>query len=34
MDLMLLRLASEAQGVLFSHQQRLLPIGDAELVGP
>jgi S1-C subfamily serine protease len=34
MDLMLLRLGSEAQGVLFSHQQRLLPIGDAELVGP
>jgi S1-C subfamily serine protease len=34
MDLMLLRLASEAQGVLFSHQRRLLPVEDAELVGP
>ena len=31
---MLLRLASEAQGVLFSHQRRLLPVEDAELVGP
>jgi serine protease DegQ len=34
MDLMLLRLASEAQGVLFSHQRRLLPVEEAELVGP
>ena len=34
MDLMLLRLASEAQGVLFSHQRRLLPVEAAELVGP
>jgi len=34
MDLMLLRLASEAQGVLFSHQRRLLPVDAAELVGP
>ena len=34
MDLMLLRLASEAQGVLFSHQRRLLPVEDAALVGP
>ena len=34
MDLMLLRLASEAQGVLFSYQRRLLPVDDAEVVGP
>jgi S1-C subfamily serine protease len=34
MDLMLLRLGAEAQGVLFTHQRRLLPIDDAQLVGP
>jgi hypothetical protein len=34
MDLMLLRLGAEAQGVLFTHQRRLLPVDDAQLVGP